>query len=150
MPRVFLFNEAMQVVYSVDQTVGQGAANLREDVLLVQFFLRVLMEDRNGESFRPPGERPITIDGAFGKQTNTYIKFFEEQLTRFNPGNPVVKDGKIEPMSPGSGGLGTVTGAVFKIGRLNFEHLKRRGFAIHNDVKKDPLFPPALLPSLYV
>lgn len=150
MPRVFLFNDAnMKVVYSVDQSVGQGGSNRKDDVMLVQFFLRVAMEVRLGKGFNPPGERPITIDGSFGKQTNTYIKFFEEENNRQQPGS-MSKDGKIEPMSPSSGGRGGVTGVVFKIARLNFEHLLRRTPAIHNDIKLSQLFPSELLPSIYV
>lgn len=151
MPRVFLFNDPnMKIVYSVEQAVGQGCANRREDVLLVQLFLRVAMENRNGRSFNPPGESPIKIDGVFGKQTKNYIKFFEEELNRQSPGAGVNKDGRIDPMSPSSGGLGSTAGITFKIARLNFEHLTRRGIEIHNDIKRDPLYPTALNPSLYV
>jgi hypothetical protein len=58
--RVLLFDSSLSVVskvlYSVDAAVGRGGANRRDDVLLVQFFLKVISEAI--PDFQPDGIAP--------------------------------------------------------------------------------------------
>ena len=65
------------VMYSVDQAVGSGGANRRDDVLLVQFFLLIARDSdaRGNQGFTPPGQQTIKTDGVFGPETAAYIKF---------------------------------------------------------------------------
>lgn len=151
MPRIFLVSNAnIKQIYSVDQAVGPGCANRREDVLLVQLFLSAAMESHNGKSFRPPGQQPIKIDGSFGRQTQAYIKFFEEESNRQFPQHLLSTDGRIDPVPPNSGGMGSVSGKEYKIVALNTVYRNRRGPAMHSDIRLDPLYPAALNQSLYV
>ena len=95
MARVFLVTPSggtFTVLYSVDQVVGVGGLNRRDDILLVQFFLQVARDDdaRGNSGFIPPGEAPINIDGIFGRNTAAHIKFFQEESLRR------VGDGRVE------------------------------------------------------
>jgi hypothetical protein len=56
-------------VFVVDRAVGEGCPNYREDVLLVQFFLRTLIS---------AGGRPLAVNGIFGHETTAYIKHFQD------------------------------------------------------------------------
>lgn len=151
MPRVFLIKKPEKVLYSVEQSVGQGGANRQADVLLVQMFLRVAMEPSpdTGTSFIPPGQQPITIDGSYGPQTHAYIKFFEQEVVRLNPATHMTQDGRIDPVPPNSNGF-SASGNIFKMNALNIAYFRRRGLQRHLDISGDPLYPTGLNPSLYV
>ena len=74
MARVFLPTvraSGIAVMYSVDQAVGFGGANRRDDVLLVQFFLLIARDSdaRGNQGFTPPGQQTIKTDGVFGPET---------------------------------------------------------------------------------
>lgn len=152
MARVFFINKPMKVIYSVEQSVGQGCANRRDDVYLVQFFLRIAMEPapETGVGFIPPGQKPIVIDGSFGPQTNAYIRFFEKEVKRLNPSAHILQDGRIDPVPPNSGGYSATNGSIYKIYALNLAYFRRRGLQRHLELCGDPLYPNALNPSLYV
>ena len=152
MARVFLIKKPMKVLYSVEQSVGQGCANRRDDVYLVQFFLRAAMEPspETGTGFIPPGQQPIAIDGSFGPQTNAYIRFFEQEVVRLNPATHLSQDGRIDPVPPNSGGYSATSGNIYKIYALNLAYFRRRGLQRHSEIGSDPLYPIALNPSLYV
>src|SRR5579862_5221120 len=95
---VLLANEKIREVFVVDYAVGSACPNLKDDVFLVQFLLRVGMLDGGGkQGFRPPGEAPIQIDGIFGKQTQTYISFFQKELNRRENAKKAEADGRIDP-----------------------------------------------------
>ena len=55
--------------YVVDRAVGEGCPNHRDDVLLVQFFLRNLV---------PADGPPLPINGFCGRETLVYIGYFAE------------------------------------------------------------------------
>ena len=77
------------LAYVVDRAVGPGRANQRDDVLLVQFFLRVLGPrpvEHTTESFLPPALQNLAIDGAFGTRTAEAIKVFQAQFNKTAPG----------------------------------------------------------------
>ncbi|MEO8071774.1 MAG: hypothetical protein ABI686_00865 [Acidobacteriota bacterium] len=150
MARVFINDQAdTKHFYTVDQSVGVGGANSREDVLLVQFFLRVGMENSpQSAGFIPPGEKPISIDGSCGRQTNTYIKFFQVEEGRRTPGFATTTEGRIDPVTTGTF-RGSITGRLLTIIALNIVYRTRRGILIA-DIKKDPLFPAELTKSFYI
>jgi hypothetical protein len=135
-------------LYTVDQAVGPASPNRRDDVLLVQFFLKALMT--TPEPFQPPGEQPIQVDGIFGRQTETYIKFYQQEDTRRNPGKmPLKKDGRVDSVQGGSS-IGSISHTLYTIIALNlsYQHSLRR--ETHKDISKDPNFPPVLGPSLFI
>jgi hypothetical protein len=152
MARVYLLTKPKLTdrAYTVDQAVGQGCPNRRDDVLLVQFLLRVAREDApDSPGYRPPGQPPIAIDGHFGPGTLAHLRFFEEEGNRRNPENPTVPDGRIDPVASGTP-VGSLSGKLYKIFALNVLYVKRRGAAVHADMRRDPLYPAELTKSLYI
>jgi hypothetical protein len=154
MARVYLVSNhsRLKLSYTVDAAVGPGCPNRRDDVLLVQFLLRVAMEDipgRPGSGYRPPGQAPIAIDGLYGPMTLAYIQYFEEEGNRRNPTNQVTTDHRIDPVVGGQPG-GSLSQRLYKILALNLLYLDRRSLAVHADIKTDPLCPAELVTSLYI
>ena len=81
------------VVYNLDANVGMFKPNNRQDVLLVQFFLREIMNHPDAKAGRPAGN-DISVDGLFGNQTETWIYAFQN-LVRSKGGKVIVVDGKV-------------------------------------------------------
>ena len=81
--------------YNVDGVVGASpAANLHEDVLMVQFLFRCL----RGSATREEGKailNAITLDGIIGPNTIEAIKQFQNFLKPHYPGTIV--DGRVSP-----------------------------------------------------
>jgi len=138
----------LSVIYSVGQSVGLGGANVRDDVLLVQFFLSVLrQQDARGNSgFLPPGDPPLIIDGAFGQKTANAIRFFQEESNR--RAGRIKADQRIDPLKGGL--LGSLTGSLLSMALLNFEYLNRQGKGFHSNISFDPLFPSGLRKVLFM
>ncbi len=136
-------------LYSGDKSVGRGGVNAREDVLLVQFFLRVVMEDSpKSEGYRPPNETPITIDGNCGPQTIRYILYFQQEGNRRNPDGQTTVDGVIDPVV-GAKLIGSISGTFYTILALNANYRHRRPGML-NDIRKDVLCPPELANALTI
>ncbi|MBK1718800.1 hypothetical protein [Thiocystis violacea] len=154
MARVYLIenNERSALFYSVDAAVGSGRANHYDDVLLVQFLLKVSAEcGPRHEEYVPPGEGPIQVDGICGSQTIKYIRRFQEIGTQRNPDSPLVQDGVVSPAAAGSGSLsGSRTNRFLTIAALNSIYGKIRGKAASLDITRDALFPRELTPYLKV
>src|SRR5882672_8015257 len=90
-------------VYFIDGAVGQGRANRRDDVLLVQFFLKALSkrsEVESGESYQPPGQREIQVDGVCGSATTAFIRHFQGVIDRAAKGSAFRpwQDGVVDPV----------------------------------------------------
>lgn len=118
--------------------------------MLVQLFLRVAMDDAPGSlGYRPPGQMPITIDGVCGLTTINYIKYFEDEGNRRNPGFPTSTDRRIDPVLSGTQS-GSISHTFYKIIALNVLYYKRRGAAMQADIGSDPLCPAGLARSLYI
>jgi len=153
MARVYCakFPEGSGHLYTVDKRVGMGGVNNQDDVLLVQFFLHAAMLPGRdgGPGYKPPGERPIKIDGMNGPQTIRYIKYFQAEGNRRNPRLPTVVDGRVDPIVGGKM-FGTVQDEFMTILALNTRYRAVKGYALHADIRQDPDFPPRLIPSLYV
>ncbi len=138
------------VLYTVENIVGSGGSNRRDDVLLVQFFLRVAMEEdkaRGGDRFVPPGEQPISIDGIFGRQTIAYLKFFQEEGSR-RIGFPRAADQRVEPLN--SSLRGAIGRNLLTMAALNFDYMERMGKGFHSNISLDSRFPIELRKFLFV
>jgi len=61
---------ALGHLFTIDHAVGHHGANHRNDVLLVQFFLRALIPT-------PPGAPTVPLDGHCGRQTINWIRYFQ-------------------------------------------------------------------------
>jgi hypothetical protein len=135
---------ALAVVYLNDAAVGRGAANRREDVLLVQFFLNTLWgkRDRTGV-FGGSGPAPA-IDGACGPSTISAI----EQFQKWYEGTSGFIDGRVDPVPPGQR-VGPHHHQVFTILGLNVNYAFSFGKERHFTLFKDPKFPVMLKPALF-
>ena len=140
MAKVFLTgNPVQKVLYTVEHTVGTGGANRRDDVLLVQLFLRVQMEDGGSEApSRPPDRRPLAIDGICGNDTLAYIRYYQEEAKRRFPGDAQPPDGRVDPMRSGSI-FASITQKKYMIAVLNIGYRENRGDR-YLDIGSDPLF----------
>ena len=61
------------IAYTVDQAVGKACPNRRDDVLLVQFFLKVVSEGPEQSDFTPDGFAPMNIDGLWGPISQAFL-----------------------------------------------------------------------------
>lgn len=151
MPRVFQVKTTdprIKVAYTVEQAVGTGCPNRREDVLLVQHLLRIAWTDAgNSKGFRPPGEtEPLKADGMFGPKTAKFIKFFQEEAVR--RGANCATDQRVDPAVSGtsSGGL---SGKFYTILAMNSARNSRQG-GNQDDISKDPGFPGELTKHFFI
>jgi len=147
--RLYFAGPPQKILYTIEGAVGRGGENRRDDVLLVQFFLRVQMEEGGSEApYRPPGRDPLAIDGICGANTLAYILFFQEEAQRRFPGVAPAPDGRVDPMR--SGGLfSSITKHVYMIVTLNVGYREKRGDMIL-DIGRDPFFPAELRKSFYI
>ena len=140
----------IQMFYAIDQSVGIGCANVRDDVLLVQFFLRVIFENDNEISnpFFTAGPKGPAIDGMWGPKSAGFLKAWEQHLQKVAPG-VVKQDSRVDPIKSGST-VGSLTGSTYKICILNGRYGQLKGIPAHANISHDPLFPSALTQSLFV
>lgn len=142
--------------YVVDCAVGAGCRNQRDDVLLVQFFLRVLgprTVNGTNETFQPQGGPPLAIDGVCGQRTIAAIRTFQAQFNKA-VGDPknlsfLAQDGVVHPLEQGSK-FGRRSGHVLTIMRLNTEYTFQFGLDRQKRIDMDPLFPRELFNKLYL
>ena len=112
--------------FVIDQAVGAGLPNLPQDVLLVQFFLRVASLTSGGfAGIQLPGERAIDIDGKYGPQTQKYISFYQQEVNRRVGKKIQQPDGRIDPIRH-AGALSSITNTVYTIIDLNVAYRSRR------------------------
>ena len=140
-------NSKIRVCYFTDSAVGMGCSNHRQDVLLVQFFLKSLASKTDPdfhEVFGVPGAPPLTIDGICGSSTIAAIKRFQTfVLAKNNPQSPLV-DGRID-VSPRGQPVTTITQATYSIILLNVNFGVFNGPDRHAALFKEPEFPNELL-----
>jgi hypothetical protein len=149
MARVYLINAALKLVYTIDQAVGNGCPNRRDDVLLVQFFLKVVSEGPQKSEFTPAGRGPMNTDGGWGPASQAYLNQFIVVNSAQNPGSPLTQDGRVDPVVGGRV-TGSQTGHVYTILALNTSYKNVRGPAALQDVTTDSAFPQELRPSLKI
>jgi hypothetical protein len=146
MPRVLFIkgsgDSAVKVAYSVDQAVGTGCPNRREDVLLVQHLLRIAWRDAgSSKGFRPPGEtEPLKADGMFGPKTAKFIKFFQEEAIR--RGADCATDQRVDPAVSGTS-RGGLSGRFYTILAMSSARNSRQ-LGNQDDISRDPGFPTEL------
>ncbi len=89
-------------VYNIDDSVGPGAPNRRDDVLLVQYFLKSINDKRDAASprFAPLPLAPsevFKVDGVAGPITFRAIEHFQQQAAQ--QGRKVVADGRVDKVT---------------------------------------------------
>lgn len=141
-------NAAVKVAYTVDQAVGAGCPNRRDDVLLVQHLLRIAWKDVGAsKGFRPAGEtEPLKADGVYGTKTAKFIKHFQEEAN--NRGAGVAKDQRVDPVLSGTSS-GSVSHKFYTILAMNAARNARQT-GNQDDISRDPEFPAELTKSFYI
>jgi len=108
MARVILFPQSAtsRFFYNLDNAVGLGSANVRDDVLLVQYFLKTIFDNPSASS-KPLSPLPLKpgevfrVDGIAGPITVRAIKHYQE--TQRAGGRAIVSDGRVDKAKAGSG-----------------------------------------------
>jgi len=132
-------------IYNVTMAVGsQYAPNKRDDVLLVQFFLKKIYEHRDSPYVLPEAGSMV-VDGLCGPTTKAWIRHFQT-AGRFNNRKGWV-DGRID-RAQGSG-IATVQKAIYWISFLNNDFAVLYGLTIYDNLWMIPDMPPELTGSLY-
>src|SRR5215475_4151899 len=101
MARVYISSQSLKILYATDQAVGSGCANHRDDVLLVQFFLKVNAEGPDKNKYTPSGKGPMKIDGLWGTTSQAYLNQYISANSAANPGAPLTADGRVDPVVGG-------------------------------------------------
>jgi len=70
-------------IYNVNYAVGYGKINVRDDVLLVQYFLKKIWDKHKYQATPPPGV--MKVDGFMGPTTHRWIKNFQSGATMKTP-----------------------------------------------------------------
>jgi hypothetical protein len=150
MARVYLLGNPspnIKLIYTIDQAVGAGCPNVRDDVALVQFLLRAAMEDV--KEYQIPAGPPLSIDGVYGPQTILYIKSWQQQEAKLTQGVGVpVQDGVISPMTSRTG-FGPLSHHRYSILALNVIYGAANGIQKHANIATDSRCPTAMLPSIF-
>ena len=121
---IFTESPLIPLFCNVHAPVGPMAANLRSDVLLVQYLLKVYW-DGSGKP-KPPG-KPLVVDGYAGQVTFDYIKAF--QAAGKAGGVNILPDGRVDRAQ---GAFGGVTGSQYTVLHLNNAfHSRRPAYARH-------------------
>ena len=149
MARVYITSSVLKILYTIDQAVGAGCPNKRDDVLLVQFFLKVNAEGPQKTQYTPPSKGPITCDGIWGPNSQAYLDQYISANSAANPVAPLTQDGRVDPVSGGKF-LGAIHGNLYTIMSLNNSYRLVRGMAALADITTDGLFPSELRPSLKI
>jgi hypothetical protein len=150
MARVYLIAEpTLKLVYTIDQAVGNGCPNRRDDVLLVQFFLKVVSEGPQTSQYTPAGRGPMNADGTWGPTSQAYLNQYIAANSALNPGAPLTQDGRVDPVVGGHV-TGSRSGHLYTILALNNTYKNVRGPLALADITTDPLFPQELRPSLKI
>lgn len=132
-----------EIYYIVDSPVGPNSVNHRDDVLLVQFFLRVLSD--KDKRYRPAGH-DLVISGAYNDLTGAYIKQFADannQTPMYDNGNLVKRPLTIVDSPVGnSAALG---GWIIRQMNLQYQSAFPKTGLPHS-----PLFPRELAKKFYI
>ncbi len=149
MARVYITSADLKILYTNDQAVGTGCPNRKDDVLLVQFFLKVISEGPQKSQYAPAGRPPMKCDGLWGSNSQAYLNQYISANSAANPGAPLTADGRVDPVAGGKF-LGSRTGNLYTILALNKSYSLVRGQAMFSDITTDGVFPPDLKSSLKV
>ena len=85
--------------YTVENSVGAGGLNRKDDAMLIQFFLDRIYKHPFSDYKPPVGTGPMKVDGQCGPITRRYITDFQQTVqSRDLPGGDVVVDGRVDPV----------------------------------------------------
>ena len=109
------FIDGRFLMYTVDAAVGPGGPNNREDVLLVQYFLREIF--KGFPAFRRnPFPGVVAVDGFASTQTFAAIRHFQNVAKR--EGKNIATDGVVDAQV-GEKGHGSISGTQYTVVYMN-------------------------------
>ncbi|POR51786.1 hypothetical protein [Bosea psychrotolerans] len=159
MPRLKLLSRetsTLQIMYLIDLAVGRGCPNRRGDVLLVQFFIRLLQDqpqklDGEQYNFIPSSGRQLKVDGVCGEETIRHIAHFKQEHDKSGAAGEqgMLKDLRIDPMLT-SNPFGVRTGHVLSILRLNQDVAASIGAERFRKLYAERLFPQELRNEFFI
>jgi hypothetical protein len=139
--------DQLRVCFFVSSGVGRGQANLRDDTLLVQFFLNKLWTKTvKSDTYGVPGKPPLAIDGQCGANTLEAIKRF--QGVYYSTADVKIQDGIVDPQPDGQP-TGPRHGQTYTIAALNYAFSEEFGAEKHMMIINEPGFPGDLRLKFY-
>lgn len=149
MARVYITDNKIRVLYTVTNAVGQGCPNNRDDVLLVQFFLKAISEAPDRVGYAPPGYGPMRCDGWWGGQSQAYLDNYIRKTNEIPEAENLNEDGRVDPVVGGKM-RASYTGTFYTILSMNGSYRNSYGQEAQLDISKDRNFPMQLTPALKV
>lgn len=134
---------SVDTIYEVTHAVGKNASNMRDDVLLVQYFLKKIYSKQGGHALSQPS-KPMVVDGYFGPTTRSWILMFQNDVR--TSGFSVCVDGRVDPPT-GAEGVGSISKTTYTILHMN-DAFKFRFPDIHAQMTTHPDVPAELRASL--
>ena len=112
-----------RIIYSVETAVGKSAINNRNDVLLVQYFLREIFKGLPAFKTDPFPGGELIVDGKCGPQTIAAILHFQKvaQKKEF----ATSQDGRVDP-PVGEKHFGSISQTQYTIITMNVAFKKAR------------------------
>jgi hypothetical protein len=149
MARLYLLDYAAQpLILSVEDSVGRGGANRPLDVMLVQFFLNVTVQN-NEKSWGWLIDRRFSkpnIDGMYGPITQDWIDRFQAHVNKVAAKNlkawSIVADGRVDAIRNGISA--TSGGLPYTIYELNAHYYGTFGANSISRAADHPLMPREL------
>jgi hypothetical protein len=128
------------VFWNIDSAVGKSGPNFKQDVMLVQFFLKKIFADPtlfvDADS--------LELDGLFGPKTQSFILKFQQLVLR--AGQSIVADGQVNRCRGGDF-VSKTSGKTYTIIWLNSSYQKRNPSSFP-DLRGDGDLPGALISAV--
>jgi hypothetical protein len=123
-----------KIFYNIGQAVGRGAANVRDDVAVVQMLIKNANKYGGLSMYGLAEPPPMKVDGLYGPITQKWIDYVSDAA----PGLLSKPDGRVDPMPPsGITKTGNFTILYLLNQRINF-------YPFRFDIGEDPECPQYL------
>ena len=123
--------------YNIEKAVGANCPNLRDDVMLVQFMLKLWVQSRDSGFVIDPPLWDVALHGKLDNPTLAFLILF--QVRNSSVGK---SDGRFDPLT-----LDHMDGATSSLASLNL-YLWANKFDVFKDFSVAPGLPGPLVPLL--
>ena len=132
--------EGFATFYNLTKAVGNGCTNLKEDVMVVQFFLnRYYLKDKRDS---PISKNPLKVDGLYGPKTRARIIQFQNDAK--NAGSSVIVDGVVNKAGNARSNWESSISRTNYVIRLLNNTLRRNDSFVYNSLPYNQEVPPEL------
>jgi hypothetical protein len=133
-------------IYNLTMAVGNNGPNKRDDVMLVQFFIKRIFENPT-RSRRPPDSlKPLVIDGICGPITTSWIDFYQDDVAK--DGADLIRVDHLVDRARRRG-VSSISQTVYTICWMNLDFRNSgRMVGEFEDVHNDPEVPPELASAI--